>query len=373
MWGEVLGISGTGWAQIGLAVVLFLTVLILGQRVLHGLLRGVQLLVRRTGSTLDDFMFEVVSVPLYWLGVALTADALQLLLPPLPPGLVELLAHVTFVLYFVAGFLLVWRLVDKGTQWYGHQIALRTETKLDEQLMPFFRRVLLILVTLVALVMLLDHFGINPTAVLTTLGIGSLAIALAAQTTFSDAINGFIIMVDRPFRIGDRIEIRELNTWGDVVDIGLRSTRIRTLDNRMVIVPNSVIGQSLVVNHSYPDLDYRMHTTVGIAYGSDVDKAREVIYRAVRHSAGVLPDRPIHVLFVEMGDSALIFRLQWWVRIRSELDIFQMYDSVLTSVYKALNEAGITIPFPQRDVHHKVDPEDREVLAWLLGRSSGNS
>ena len=238
--------------------------------------------------------------------------------------------------------------------------------------MPFFRRLLLIFLVLIGLVMVLDHFGVNPTAVLTTLGIGSLAIALAAQTALSDAINGFLIMVDRPFRIGDRIEILELNTWGDVLDIGLRSTRIRTTDNRMVIVPNSIIGQSLVVNHSYPDLDYRMHALVGIAYGSDVDQAKRVMEEAIRRSPGVLPYRPVHVLFVEMGDSALIFRLQWWVRIQSELDRYQMYDSVLTSVYKALGEAGITIPFPQRDVHHKVDPEDREVLAALL-RSRGET
>ncbi len=370
MWDTFLGMSGADLGRTGLAIGLFVVVSVLGQRVLRLVLHLGRRWVRRTGTTLDDLVFDVVDVPLYWLLVAVTFDITRTLLPPFSPGVQAVLAEVTFILYFLVAFLFVWRLVDKGSRWYGHQIAVRTATNLDEQLIPFFRRISLILTAMVALVMLLDHFGINPMAVLTTLGIGSLAIALAAQTTFSDAINGFIIMVDRPFRIGDRIEIRELNTWGDVVDIGLRSTRIRTLDNRMVIVPNSVIGQSLVVNHSYPDLDYRMHALVGIAYGSDVDLARKVIHEAVQRSPGVLTERPIHVLFVEMGDSALIFRLQWWVRIWSELDIYQMYDSVLTSVYKALNEAGITIPFPQRDVHHKVDPEDREVLARLLGRSA---
>lgn len=364
----ILQISGELWGRVVLAVGLFMVVVLAGRGVLRVVLQNLRRLTQRAEVGFDEMVFDVVQVPLYWLLIALAFDNLRLLLLPLPSGLERALDHVAFMLYFLAAFLFVWRLVDKGTRWYGRQIAARTKTNLDDQLMPFFRRVLLILVAMIGLVMLLDHFGINPTAVLTTLGIGSLAIALAAQTTFSDAINGFIIMVDRPFRIGDRIELRELDTWGDVVDIGLRSTRIRTVDNRMVIVPNSVIGQSLVVNHSYPDLDYRMHALVGIAYGSDVEQAREVMREAIRRSPGVLPSRPIHVLFVEMGDSALIFRLQWWVRIRSELDLYQMYDSVLSSVYKALNEAGIAIPFPQRDVHHKVDPEDREVLARLLGR-----
>ena len=78
----------------------------------------------------------------------------------------------------------------------------------------------------------------------------------------SDAINGFLILMDEPFRIGDRIEIRDLDTWGDVVDIGLRTTRILTLDNRMVILPNSKIGKSQIVNYSFPDPKYRVQTTI---------------------------------------------------------------------------------------------------------------
>ena len=355
------------WLQFALAIGTLVGVILFGQRLLTLILkRGILRLTRLTRSRLDDVLVEIARVPLYWLFIALAFQVTRPLWPPLTPTLDRFWDDAIFLLYFWAVFLFLWRLIDIGTRWYGQEIARRTETPLDEQLMPFFRRLLLIFLVLIGLVMVLDHFGVNPTAVLTTLGIGSLAIALAAQTALSDAINGFLIMVDRPFRIGDRIEILELNTWGDVLDIGLRSTRIRTTDNRMVIVPNSIIGQSLVVNHSYPDLDYRMHALVGIAYGSDVDKAKRVMEEAIRRSPGVLPYRPVHVLFVEMGDSALIFRLQWWVRIQSELDRYQMYDSVLTSVYKALNEAGITIPFPQRDVHHKVDPEDREVLAALL-------
>ena len=115
-----------------------------------------------------------------------------------------------------------------------------------------------VVLCIVAGIILLDRFNIEVSALITTLGIGSLAIALAAQAALSDTISGFIIMVDRPFRIGDRIESLDLDTWGDVVDIGLRSSRIRTRDNRMVIVPNSLIGKSLVVNHSYPDTEYRI-------------------------------------------------------------------------------------------------------------------
>ncbi len=114
--------------------------------------------------------------------------------------------------------------------------------------MPFVSRVALILLTVLGGIILLDHFNVEVSGLVATLGIGSLAIALAAQAALADTISGFIIMFDRPYRIGDRIEILELDTWGDVTDIGLRSTRIRTRDNRMAVVPNSVIAKNMVVN-----------------------------------------------------------------------------------------------------------------------------
>ena len=97
--------------------------------------------------------------------------------------------------------------------------------------------------------------------------------------------------IDHPLRIGDRIETQEPDTWGDVVDIGLRSSRISERDNRMVIIPNSVIGKSLIVNHAYPDSQYRNQMHVGIAYGSDLEQARQVMVKAVSQVEGVLPGR----------------------------------------------------------------------------------
>ena len=143
----------------------------------------------------------------------------------------------------------------------------------------------------------------------------------------------------------------DLDTWGDVVDIGLRSTRIRTRDNRMVVIPNSQIGKSLVVNYAYPNDQYRLEIHIGIAYGSDIEKARQVMIDAVRGVEGVLPDRPVEALFLEFGDSALVFRIRWW--LESYVDTRQMFDRVNTDLYKALQKEKIQLPFPQLDVHMK--------------------
>ena len=158
-------------------------------------------------------------------------------------------------------------------------------------------------------------------------------------------------MMDRPFRIGDRIELMDLDTWGDVVDIGLRSTRIRTRDNRMVVVPNSVIGKSLVVNYAYPNDQYRLQIHIGVAYGTEIEKARQVMIDAVQKVEGVLPDRPVEALFLEFGDSTMIFRVRWW--LESYVDTRRMFDRVNTALYNALKEENIQLPFPQLDVHMK--------------------
>jgi small-conductance mechanosensitive channel len=239
-------------------------------------------------------------------------------------------------------------------------VAPQTEIELDDQLMPFIRRVAMIILVLIGLIILLGHFDVDVSALITTLGVGSLAIALAAQAALSDTISGFIIMIDRPFRIGDRIEIQDLDTWGDVVDIGLRSSRIRTRDNRMVIVPNSVIGKSLIVNYTYPTTQYRIEVNIGVAYGSDIELTRKTMIEAVQRVEGVLPDRKVEALFLEFGPSALIFRVRWW--IESYVDTRRMFDRVNTAVHSALKQAGIEIPNQQVDVHHKIDPEQTTQL-----------
>jgi len=170
-----------------------------------------------------------------------------------------------------------------------------------------------------------------------------------------------IILMDQPFRAGDRIEIQELNTWGDVVSIGLRSTRIRTLDNRLVIVPNSSISNNQVVNYTYPDPRYRIQTEIGVAYGTDLRLVREVITTALQDVEGVLPDKPVDILFLEFGDSDMVLRVRWW--IESYVDARRSTDRVNEAIYTALDQAGIELPNPMMTVELKnKDPKSKPFI-----------
>jgi small-conductance mechanosensitive channel len=361
---EFLGIPTSYWQEIGLAFAILIGAAIVARLILLLIDRVFTRLARRTPTTFDDALLDAVRIPLFWaiMVVALTVALDQLTF--LPPDWREERADLRFVLHWLIAWVLIHKLVGNLLSWYGREMVRRTESTLDEEVLPFVRRVVVFLVAAIAIIVLLSHFGVDVTALVTSLGIASLAIALAAQSTLSDWITGFVIIFDRPFKIGDRIELLSLNTWGDVQDIGLQSTRVLTRDNRMVVVPNSIIGKNLVVNHSDPSTVYRVQTHVGVAYGTEVAHARQVMVDAVRAQDWVMKEERIEALFLEFGDSAMIFRVRCW--IKHYVETRRIMDKLNTCLYDALNDAGIDMPDPIRTLYHRVDPADRDGLVAVL-------
>lgn len=354
-----------------ISVAIVIGAVVVGKIINWVLDRVLNRLIDTTANKLDDAILHAINLPVFLLVVVLGLQIAVNRLAFFPTDWVEYRVDFFYLLYWFVGTLTGLRLISHITGWYDRRMLEKTDTTLDEQVLPFARRVLFITVGFIAFILLLSHFDINISAFVTTLGIGSLAVALAAQATLADTINGFVIMADRPFRIGDRIEILELDTWGDVTDIGLRSTRIRTRDNRMVVVPNAVIGTSLIVNHSIPSTVYRVETHVGIGYESDIARAREVMIEAVRGQDWVMQDRRIEALFVEWGDSAMIFRVRCW--IENYVETRRIVDKLNSSLYQALNEADIDLPFPTRTLYHHISEEGREgfVQAFQSTQESG--
>ncbi|MFQ5407989.1 MAG: mechanosensitive ion channel family protein [Anaerolineales bacterium] len=346
-----LALTPEQWTQVGISALIIVATVVLGRIVVRLALDWVaRAATARTQTTLDDVIVDAVRPNIFAIVVVLAFQIALSRLDFLFGGVQSTLDSILFVVYLALSFVVAARVLAAVFKWYGAEVAAHTDTDLDDQLLPFFRRIAIIILAAIFAIVLLERFSVDVSGLVATLGIGSLAIALAAQAALSDTISGFIIMIDRPYRVGDRIELLDLGTWGDVIDIGLRSTRIRTRDNRMVIIPNSVISKSLIVNHNFPDEQYRLQTHVGVAYGTDIELARASITEAVGKVNGVLTNRPVEALFLEFGESALIFRVRWW--LESYEDTRRMFDRVNTAIYHALNEAQIVIPFPQRDVHH---------------------
>jgi MscS family membrane protein len=357
-----LGLTAAQWIDLGFSLLYVLVGYLLGTWLIRRILPPI---VHRTPTQFDDRLLEVTGPDIRWLVVILLLNFATVRLGFVGVEVKEILTDVYFVLGVIVALRLAFRLINLADEWYRERSI---QIGREEQLAPIITllvRVGRVVAGLVGAIILLSHFGVNVTAFAAALGLGGLAFSLAARDTIADAIAGFIILVDRPFRIGDRIEIQGAGTWGDVTDIGLRTTRIRTRDNRMVIVPNSVISANQVVNYSYPDPRYRIETHVGIAYGTDIERARQVIGGAVRQVEGILPDKPVDVLYNEMGDSAMIFRVRWW--IESYVDTRRVVDRVHTAIQGALDRAGIESPYPTQNLNLQVDPATAERLVRAAG------
>jgi small-conductance mechanosensitive channel len=160
---------------------------------------------------------------------------------------------------------------------------------------------------------------------------------------------GLILLAERPIKVGDLIEVG--GTFGQVENIGARSTAIRTFDNFHIIVPNSAFLETNVVNWTHADDLVRISLLVGVAYGSPTRKVEEIMLEVVReHDKTVSPPEPV-VLFEDFGDNALIFRALFWIVMKRPMESKRVLSDLRYRIDERFRDEGITIAFPQRDVH----------------------
>ena len=195
-----------------------------------------------------------------------------------------------------------------------------------------------------------DKFGIPVNAVFASAGIAGFAVAMAAKDSLSNLFGGVTIFLDRPFRTGDYI-VLENSERGEVVQIGLRSTRIKTRDDIMITIPNSIITNTKIINQSSPEPMFRVHIKIGVAYGSDIKKVETLLIGQARSNPLAAQHPDPCVRFRAFGDSALKFELLCWA-MRPH-DRGRLLHELNTGIYNAFAEAGIQIPDPQQDVHLK--------------------
>jgi small-conductance mechanosensitive channel len=340
------------WISLIASVIIVILVLAFGRRIITSLLNR---LAKKTKTTFDDELISRIQGQIRWLVVVLGFDIAVTTLTFLNVSTKTLLTNIFFLLYFVIIFSAAYVSMDFFFEWYEKQHEGAEEKRKMRLFLPLIHRSLIVVLIILGVVILLDHFGVNVTGLAAIMALIALAVGLAAQDTISDMISGYIIIIDQPFRVGDRIEIPNEDTWGDVVEIGTRTTRILTRDNTLVIIPNSTIANGQVRNYSFPDPVYRLQLDVGIGYGTDMEEVRKVLGDAVRAVEGVIPDKPVDVLYNAMGDSSMSIRVRWW--INSFADKRHMYDKVNTAMQNAIDSAGIESPFPTQQLNVSLDSE----------------
>ncbi len=219
---------------------------------------------------------------------------------------------------------------------------------IDNNLVRLSLRVLTLVMLFVLLWYAANYFGLSVTAVFASAGIMGLAIAMAARETLANFFGGISLLLDKPFTTGNYI-ILDSGERGEVVDIGLRSTRILTRDEILICIPNSVITNVKIVNESAPEPRFRIRIKIGVAYGSNIEQVEGILMKLALENSLAVRDPAPRVRFRAFGDSSLDFELLCWARRPEEKG--RLIHSLNKEIYRAFNEAGIVIPFPQRDVH----------------------
>ncbi len=198
----------------------------------------------------------------------------------------------------------------------------------------------------IAAVMMLSQLGVNVGAMIAGLGVAGVAIGFAAKDSLTNTIAGFLIFWDKPFRVGDYISTQD--QYGEVTRITMRTTRIRTPNNTYVVIPNSEIIEDVLVNHSIHG-NTRVVVPVGVSYATDLDEARDVLTEVAAATEGVLDDPAPSVVVSELADSSVNLGVRVW--IEDAADERRVYFDLLERSKKALDEAGIEIPFPHLQLH----------------------
>ncbi len=236
------------------------------------------------------------------------------------------------------------------------KIALKTETDLDNIIFGLLHKFATILIFVTAGILALDVLGLNIMPFVAGAGIAGIAIGFAAKDTLSNVIAGILLIVDRPFEVGDRIEVwsapANSASWGDVLEIGLRATKIRTTDNLVIIIPNNVIMTRDIINYTTINDEIRVRIPIGIAYDADVKKAKELITKVSLELDWVMGEpSPPKVVVKSFGDSAVNLEARVWISDpRRRMDTIS---HITDRVKEVFQEEGIEIPYPKRDIFIK--------------------
>lgn len=239
---------------------------------------------------------------------------------------------------------------------YAEQkIAANTDTHLDDVILGLFNKFSGVIIYATGIILALDVLGLNIMPFIAGAGVAGIAIGFAAKDTLSNLIAGILLIIDRPFEVGDRIEIwsapKNTATWGDVIDVGLRATKIRTTDNIVIVIPNNEIMKRDIINYTTITKEIRVRIPIGIAYDADIKKAKEIIIKIARELNWVMREPPPKVVVRNFGDSSVDLQARIWIKEpRRRMDTISY---VTDRVKQAFDEEGIEIPFPKRDIYIK--------------------
>lgn len=324
--------------------------------------RALLFVTRKTTTDIDDILIKRTSKSLTFIAILVSLlIALNELV--LSENLEFFVFRTTYSLLAIFTGYLIFVVVDNSLIPVWKQLSKKTKSDIDDTIGTLVHEVLRFTIIITTFLLILSIWGINIVPLLGALGIAGLAVALALQPVLSNIFSGVAIVIDGTFKVGDIIKVNDY--MGEVFKIGLRTTRIKTFDNEMIIMPNSVIANSNVQNFFQPDKTIRVNFDFGVEYGVDPEYVKKIVIEEIEKIKTRKKDEEIRVLFLEMADNSINFKIMFWVDDISKK--WPAHQEAITRIYRRLYKEKIGIPYPQRTVWLRdegkaksPDPEDKK-------------
>ncbi len=301
---------------------------------------------QKTETQLDDLLMEKIKPPLsyviWFLGLKLAFKPLNLDYEVLDRAVNTIILLIGVWLVAAALNILVNYLLEKFTA--------KTKSEMDDALVPLVDKTLKIVVWIIGIIWALSIWDVEIGPILGGLGIAGLAIGFAVKDSLANIFGGISLILDRAVKVGDKVKL-ESGEMGFIVDVGLRSTRLRTFNNEIITIPNGQLVNSRIQNFGQPDPSLKVVIDFGVNYESDVDLVRKVVSQVIKSMEGIMEDPPVEVLFLSMEDFYLKFSARFWVPDHNEAWGKKL--EATDKIFKVLKEAKIDIPFPTQTVHVK--------------------
>jgi len=300
----------------------------------------------KTETHIDDMLIDMVQKPLVW-SLVLLGIWFALTLLVLPAGLDKAISNIVQFLIVMLIALLLARITEVIINEYIRPMIDNSDSDLDDHLLPLLQKGIKVVIWSMAIIIGLNNAGYDVAALLAGLGIGGIALAMAAKDTIANVFGGFTIFTDRPFKLGDRIKVAGYD--GAVKEIGIRSTRLQTLEGRIVTIPNSKFAESPVENVSW-EPTRKITLELGLTYDTapeSMDKALAILKAIADENPGV--DEKVILFFSGFGASSLNITFIYY--ITKDYDIPQVQNEVNRAILKRFNEQGLAFAFPTQTIH----------------------
>jgi small-conductance mechanosensitive channel len=308
--------------------------------------KGLKPLAKKTKTKVDDLIIRSISSIIFYivlfLGIRLGLQYFEL-------RTTIYLSLVDSILVFIL-VVFLFRIIHNFAQLWMKEWKFKTKTTADERLIPFLEKVLKAVVIILGLFFIFNAWKINISPLLATAGVAGLAVGFAVKDALANILGGLQLVLDRTFKVGDKVQL-ESGEMGVILDIGLRSTKLKTYDNEVIYIPNGYLANAKIKNFTHPDLSVRVNVNFGVEYGSDPEKVRQVVLEALKKIDAVIEDPEPAVQFLKMSDFSLDFVARAWVS--SYTDAYKTQLKMTDEIYKALGKAKIGIPFPTRTIYTK--------------------